>query len=60
MRRMRIIVFSVLNLTCQQIKEFVDGHNHRRLSIARGIIENQPAGNNLKQMVSLFFKFTMG
>lgn len=46
-------MFSVLDLTCEQIKQFVDGHNRRRLSIAKGKIENQPAGNNLNQLVRL-------
>lgn len=50
-------MISVLNLTCKQIKQFVDGHNRRRLSIAKGEIENQPAGNNLKQMVSSFLNY---
>lgn len=50
-------VFSVVHLTCQQIKKFVDGHNRVRLAVAKGKVPNQPAGNNLKLMVSFFLDF---
>lgn len=52
-----IILFSVVHLTCQQIKKFVDGHNRVRLAVAKGKMPNQPAGNNLKLMVSSFYGF---
>lgn len=44
---------SVLNLSCQQIKAFVDGHNSRRQQLAKGEIEGQPAASEMKFMVSV-------
>lgn len=46
------IVFSVVRLSCQQIRRFVDGHNRVRLAVAQGKMPNQPTGKNLKLMVS--------
>lgn len=42
----------VLDLSCKQIRAFVDGHNSRRLSLAKGTVSNQPAASEMKYMVS--------
>ncbi|XP_026746524.1 venom allergen 5-like [Trichoplusia ni] len=41
----------VLNLTCTQIREFVDGHNERRLQLAQGIVHGHPPASLMKKMV---------
>ncbi|XP_063824559.1 venom allergen 5-like [Ostrinia nubilalis] len=41
----------VLNLSCQQIKKFVDGHNIRRQQLAKGEIGGQPAASEMKFMI---------
>ncbi|VVD01845.1 venom allergen 5 2-like [Leptidea sinapis] len=38
-------------LSCEQIKAFVDGHNERRLQLARGEVPNQPAAALMKSVV---------
>jgi hypothetical protein len=45
----------VLNLSCPQIKKFVDGHNWRRQQLVKGSIQGQPAASEMKYMV--FFPF---
>ncbi|KAL0882405.1 hypothetical protein ABMA27_000889 [Loxostege sticticalis] len=40
-----------VQLSCQQIKQFVDGHNLHRLDAALGHIPRQPASSNMKPMV---------
>ncbi|XP_026322148.1 uncharacterized protein LOC113231830 [Hyposmocoma kahamanoa] len=42
---------ALLQITCQHIKRFVDGHNRVRLAVAQGKVPNQPAGNNIKLMM---------
>ncbi|XP_072939993.1 venom allergen 5-like [Epargyreus clarus] len=54
-----IILFSLLalaqsrliDLSCKQIKGFVDGHNMRRLRLAKGEVYNQPAASEMKFMM---------
>ncbi|CAH0407271.1 unnamed protein product [Chilo suppressalis] len=41
----------MLNLSCQQIKSFVDGHNIRREQLANGKVPGQPAASEMKYMV---------
>ncbi|XP_023950980.1 venom allergen 5 2 [Bicyclus anynana] len=41
----------VLDLTCDQIRAFVDGHNSRRLQLAKGQVPNQPAASEMGIMV---------
>nr|QTY40917.1 venom polypeptide precursor [Doratifera vulnerans] len=41
----------VLNLSCKQIKSFVDGHNFRRELLATGRVSGQPAATDMKYMV---------
>ncbi|XP_047984158.1 scoloptoxin SSD552-like [Leguminivora glycinivorella] len=38
-------------LSCAQIKQFVDGHNVRRQQVARGAVPRQPTASNMKYMV---------
>ncbi|KAL0832787.1 hypothetical protein ABMA28_000952 [Loxostege sticticalis] len=40
-----------VQLSCEQIKQFVDGHNLHRLDAALGHIPRQPAASNMKPMV---------
>ncbi|CAH2242192.1 jg13953, partial [Pararge aegeria aegeria] len=44
-------VLQVLQLTCSQVRDFVDGHNSRRLRLAKGEIPNQPAASDMGQVV---------
>ncbi|XP_045765701.1 venom allergen 5-like [Maniola jurtina] len=48
---LRFAQSEVLELTCSQIREFVDGHNIRRLQLARGEVPNQPAASEMRLMV---------
>ncbi|CAG9795272.1 unnamed protein product [Diatraea saccharalis] len=41
----------ILNLSCQQIRSFVDGHNNRRQQLANGKVPGQPAASVMKYMV---------
>ncbi|CAH2105746.1 unnamed protein product [Euphydryas editha] len=41
----------VLDLSCKQIRAFVDGHNSRRLSLAKGSVPNQPAASEMKYII---------
>ncbi|CAH0702957.1 unnamed protein product [Spodoptera exigua] len=38
-------------LSCKQIRSLVDGHNSRRLQIAKGKIPKQPAASEMKMML---------
>ncbi|XP_014367134.2 scoloptoxin SSD976 [Papilio machaon] len=40
-----------IELTCEQIRAFVDGHNNRRLIVAKGLVPGQPAASNMEFMV---------
>ncbi|CAH2071301.1 unnamed protein product, partial [Iphiclides podalirius] len=40
-----------MNLTCKQIRAFVDGHNSRRLQLAKGQVPGQPPASGMKLMV---------
>ncbi|CAG4992820.1 unnamed protein product [Parnassius apollo] len=40
-----------VTLTCDQIREFVDGHNTRRLKVAQGLVPGQPAASDMQFMV---------
>ncbi|KAJ8733231.1 hypothetical protein PYW08_001529 [Mythimna loreyi] len=40
----------LISLSCGQIRAFVDGHNTRRLLIARGKVPGQPAASEMKMM----------
>ncbi|KAJ8733235.1 hypothetical protein PYW08_001533 [Mythimna loreyi] len=42
---------NVLPLSCDQIRELVDGHNSRRLRVAQGKVAGQPAAKEMKMMV---------
>ncbi|CAK1598787.1 unnamed protein product [Parnassius mnemosyne] len=41
----------LINLSCNQIRAFVDGHNSRRLQLAKGEVSGQPAASDMKFMV---------
>ncbi|CAG9795270.1 unnamed protein product [Diatraea saccharalis] len=41
----------ILNLSCQQIRSFVDGHNNRRQQLANGKVPGQPAASVMKYMI---------
>ncbi|KAL0882400.1 hypothetical protein ABMA27_000884 [Loxostege sticticalis] len=41
----------VKDLSCEQIKEFVDGHNSRRQQLLKGEVEGQPAASEMNYMV---------
>ncbi|KAM3967282.1 venom allergen 5 2-like [Aphomia sociella] len=40
-----------VNLSCEQIRHFVDGHNTRRQRVAQGTIPGQPAASDMGYMV---------
>lgn len=44
----------MLTLSCRQIREFVRGHNSRRLLVAKGKVPGQPAASDMKMMVCSF------
>ncbi|XP_068631313.1 venom allergen 5-like [Battus philenor] len=46
-----LVQSKLVNLSCNQIRAFVDGHNSRRLQLAQGKVEGQPAASNMKFMV---------
>ncbi|XP_075972032.1 venom allergen 5-like [Anticarsia gemmatalis] len=39
------------SLECSQIRAFVDGHNSRRLQVAKGRVHGQPAASDMKTMM---------
>ncbi|KAJ8733233.1 hypothetical protein PYW08_001531 [Mythimna loreyi] len=41
----------LIPIACPQIREFVDGHNTRRLLVAQGKVSGQPAASEMKMMV---------
>ncbi|XP_050343526.1 venom allergen 5-like [Nymphalis io] len=41
----------VLDLSCKEIRAFIDGHNSRRLSLAKGNVQKQPAASEMKYMI---------
>ncbi|XP_052749346.1 venom allergen 5.02-like [Galleria mellonella] len=41
----------ILELTCDHVREFVDGHNSRRLALAKGEVPAQPAASTMNLMV---------
>ncbi|CAG4992959.1 unnamed protein product [Parnassius apollo] len=41
----------LINLSCNQIRAFVDGHNFRRLQLAKEEVPGQPAASDMKLMV---------
>ncbi|XP_047984121.1 scoloptoxin SSD976-like [Leguminivora glycinivorella] len=41
----------LLSLSCQQIHQFVDGHNSRRLEVANGKTPGQPSAEKMKSMI---------
>lgn len=43
--------FELEDLSCEQIRAFVDGHNMRRLKVAKGEVANQPAASEMKFML---------
>ncbi|XP_050562580.1 venom allergen 5.02 [Spodoptera frugiperda] len=38
----------LVRLSCKQIRTLVDGHNSRRLLVAKGLIQDQPAAADMK------------
>lgn len=48
---LHLVQSKVLDLSCKQIRAFVDGHNSRRLSLAKGNVSNQPAASEMKYIV---------
>ncbi|XP_053604166.1 venom allergen 3-like [Plodia interpunctella] len=38
-------------LTCKQVREIVDGHNERRLRLAKGNVSGQPPASEMKYMI---------
>ncbi|KAM3967190.1 venom allergen 5 [Aphomia sociella] len=40
-----------IELSCNQIRAFVDGHNWRRLELAKGSVPGQPAASTMNYMV---------
>ncbi|OWR43670.1 SCP-related protein precursor [Danaus plexippus plexippus] len=38
-------------LNCDNIREFVDGHNDRRLKLAKGEVENQPPASEMQYLI---------
>ncbi|XP_072940026.1 venom allergen 5 2-like [Epargyreus clarus] len=40
-----------VNLSCAQIRAFVDGHNFRRWTVAQGVVLGQPATDDMLYMV---------
>ncbi|CAH2071295.1 unnamed protein product, partial [Iphiclides podalirius] len=46
-----LVQSKLLNLSCKQIRAFVDGHNSRRLQLAKGEVPGQPAASEMKLMV---------
>ncbi|XP_068631331.1 venom allergen 5.01-like [Battus philenor] len=41
----------LMNLSCKQIRSFVDGHNSRRLDLAKGQVPGQPPASAMKMMI---------
>ena len=41
----------LLKLSCKEIRQFVDGHNSRRLQLAKGSVPNQPAASQMLSVV---------
>ncbi|CAK1598783.1 unnamed protein product [Parnassius mnemosyne] len=41
----------LINLSCKQVRAFVDGHNSRRLQLAKGQIPGQPPASVMKLMI---------
>ncbi|XP_049869981.1 venom allergen 3-like isoform X2 [Pectinophora gossypiella] len=46
-----LIEAKLLKLTCKEIHQFVDGHNSRRLQVAKGELKDQPAASEMKSVV---------
>ncbi|XP_021188834.3 venom allergen 5 [Helicoverpa armigera] len=46
-----IVQCKLVPLSCKQIRAFVDGHNSRRLQVAKGKLPGQPAASEMKMMV---------
>ncbi|KPI91338.1 Venom allergen 5.02 [Papilio xuthus] len=41
----------LINLSCKQIRAFVDGHNARRLQLVKGQVPGQPPASDMKLMM---------
>ncbi|KAI8424435.1 hypothetical protein MSG28_002927 [Choristoneura fumiferana] len=41
----------LIDLSCRQIHTFVDGHNSRRLKVAKGEVYGQPAASKMKSVI---------
>ncbi|XP_013138827.1 PREDICTED: venom allergen 5-like [Papilio polytes] len=41
----------LINLSCNQIRDIVDGHNARRQQLAQGVVPGHPAASDMKYMV---------
>ncbi|KAI8424431.1 hypothetical protein MSG28_002925 [Choristoneura fumiferana] len=41
----------MIDLSCRQIQAFVDGHNSRRLKVAKGEVHGQPAASKMKSVI---------
>ncbi|KAL4707913.1 hypothetical protein ACJJTC_013704 [Scirpophaga incertulas] len=49
----------VLKLSCQQVRQFVDGHNSRREQLLKGTVPGQPAAKTMTYMVSFTWISTL-